>query len=182
MKFEPVLAIPAHEMDREGIGELVAEVKGMRWSLGEAFDPCHAVAETLALHLTIAGIRFEEQVAGSGDVECGEDVLGELAVVGTLLDEGKASGLAETFPFAAGEHGEQSAEKRPGAHAGEEIAIAAEATRAAAIITMLRMVESHLHDRRERHQAAGSGGDLLAEECFEGSHGKEELADWVKGA
>ena len=65
-QFLPDFAIPAHEMHRKGVRQLVAEKKSLPWAGFQrikAFHPLHPVTQTLELGLPVTRIRFHNEVA-----------------------------------------------------------------------------------------------------------------------
>lgn len=90
----------------------------------------------------------------------GEDVVGEVAVVGALFDDGEIGGPLQAFPHFRELEREEAAEEWADADAGEVVASAAKGGAAGGVVAVLGMIEGLLHKPGERNGAACLDGGV----------------------
>ena len=125
--------------------------------------------ETLALHGLIARIGLDQpEVTIAGDKQIG----GELAIVGGLLDDNKVLGSTKIETDLAGEVGQKATIQRANANRSVKIARSSDAARPGAVVAVVRMIQSEVHDPGEIQPATRSGAQGSVEEVGKRGHGK----------
>jgi hypothetical protein len=183
--LEPDFLTTDDDGDGKGIDEFVGEEDAgwiERGQVVEIGKPDHGVNEPdgldfFALEELVGRDGLDDGVAEGSEefrgfgAAPGEDVAGELGVLGALLDDPEGRGHFQFLPHLEKLAGEKTAEERADADAGEEVALAAGAglLARAAVVAEFGMIEGEIHEALEGNGARRR--DFGADEGGEFAHG-----------
>jgi hypothetical protein len=135
-------------MDGKGVEKLVCDKVCVLRTAHESLDPgrpaeaiSEARPESLGLSGAVAFLRLHDQKMGrisqrtAGLQQALMHILHQLAVVGTLLDQGEIGRFSEGFPSLHNGGCQEFAEERPDAHRGVEVPLPTDASRPPRIVT-----------------------------------------------